>query len=240
MYRGETLVKRLLNALRYDLMLQFRHSFYNVYAIITILYVVVLRLLPLNIRGLALPIVLFSDPGMLGFYFTAAIVLFEKDARSLQAVSVSPLRAGEYVLSKAVSLSVLSVSAALIVAGAVDGVTLRLVPLALSVGLCGAVFVLIGIAMVARHATFSSFILTSVPFTLVIGLPVLQYIGLYNSPFFYLLPSHPALRAIQASLEGQFGVALWSNLAILVLWNIGLYHFTRARFSRHVVGRDMI
>ncbi|MFC7138024.1 hypothetical protein ACFQRB_19300 [Halobaculum litoreum] len=68
--------------LRWDGRLQFRYGFYAVYAVVTVLFGLGLSGLPASVRTDTLVMVLFADPGFLGFYFVGALVLFEKNEGS--------------------------------------------------------------------------------------------------------------------------------------------------------------
>ncbi|KAF0195755.1 MAG: putative ABC transporter permease [Bacillota bacterium] len=230
-------MRRLVSAVKQDLRLQFRHGFYHVYTIISVLYIVVLRFSPQYVRELLLPVLIFSDPGMLGFYFIAALVLYEKEARSLQAVSVTPLRPSEYLLAKAISLSTLAVLASVVVAGFGWGLTPRLLLLVPVVGVCGTLVVFAGYSFVVRHNTFSMFLLQSIPVLVVLGVPILDILGLVQSPLFYLFPSHPALLAIRGIfLQGGIFVII-INTAILSIWAYIFYRIALKAHTKYILGR---
>lgn len=230
-------MRRLVSAVKQDLRLQFRHGFYYVYGIISVLYIVGLRLSPQAIRELLLPVLIFSDPGMLGFYFIAALVLFEKDARSLQAVSVTPLRPSEYLLAKAISLSTLAVLASTAVAGLGWGLSPRLLLLVPVVGVCGALVVFAGFAVVVRHNTFSLFLLQSIPVLGVLGIPILGILGLVQSPLFYLFPSYPALLAIRGVFQQGSILLLLFNWALMIVWAYAFYRIALKAHAKYIVGR---
>lgn len=230
-------MKRLFSAIANDVRLQFRHGFYHVYLIISTIYIVGLKLLPVPMRMLALPVIIFSDPGMLGFYFIAALVLFEKEARSLQAVNVTPLRPGEYLLAKAISLSTLAILASTVVAVLVWGPKPQLFLLIPLVGLCGAVVVFAGFSLAARHRTFSLFLLQSFPVLFLIGLPVVDILGIYSSPLFYLFPSYPALLAIKSLFISDKPLVLAANTLLLAGWAYAFYHLALRSYDKHIVGR---
>ena len=230
-------MRRLVSAIKQDLRLQFRHGFYHVYAIISALYIVGLRMSPQAVRELLLPILIFSDPGMLGFYFIAALVLFEKEARSLQAVSVTPLRPSEYLLAKAISLSTLAVLASLVVAGLGWELTPRLLMLVPVVGVCGVLVVFAGFAFVVRHNTFSMFLLQSIPVLIVLGIPILGPLGLMQSPLYYLFPSYPALLAIRGIfLKGSIFLVM-INTSVMTLWAYFFYRIALKEHAKYVLGR---
>jgi fluoroquinolone transport system permease protein len=69
-------------------------------------------------------VVIFSDPTLLGLIFIGAIVLYEKSERVMGSLSASPVRVGEYVASKGVSLGIISTLCGCVVAF-LTGVALR-------------------------------------------------------------------------------------------------------------------
>jgi len=74
---------RLRHAILADIRFQIKHGFYLVYVIITIMYLIILSFLPENILSVALPVVVFSDPSVLGLFFIGGIILLEKGQGAL-------------------------------------------------------------------------------------------------------------------------------------------------------------
>ncbi|NQV16416.1 ABC transporter permease [bacterium] len=106
---------RLSAAIAQDIRFQYRHGFYYVYAILTVLYIVVLQLLPDQLLQPTLTLILFSDVCTLGFFFIGAIVLLERSQNITESLFVTPFLLHEYLLAKLVSFLVLSTVSALII-----------------------------------------------------------------------------------------------------------------------------
>lgn len=230
-------MRRLLSAIKYDLRLQFRHKFYHVYAIITALYVVAARFMPAEIKDIMLPVLIYSDPAMLGFYFVAALVLFEKDARSLQAVGATPLRPREYILSKAISLSVLSVLASAVLSLGVRGFDVNWPLLILGVGLTGMAYVIIGFIITVKHHAFNTFLMESILVTMVLNLPLLGVFNIYKTPLFYLLPAQPGISLIMQAFSVKPDIMLNALFVVLLLvWNYLLLLLGERQYLRYVRG----
>lgn len=244
--------RRLLSALRNDVVLQWRHRFYHVYAIVTAVYVATLYFVPRPAAGPVAALVIVSDPAILGLLFVAAIVLFERDDRVLQGLSVSPLRPGEYVAAKAASLTVLALGASLVLATAAwlaKGATFDPLLLVVGVGLTGLAFSLIGLALVVRCESLSRFLPTAILAELVLSLPGGGYFGLLKSPALYLLPTLPAMNVIGAAfgvgpggkggglVSGPAGgpAFIWLSVAALAGWTVVLYFWARSSYVRFVV-----
>ena len=114
---------RVLNAIKGDIKFQRKAGFYILYALITIIYIVVIGAITDQElkRKVAVSLIL-SDPAAMGLFFMGAIVLLEKNQHIPIALAVSPLKDGEYVLAKVVSISVISTIVAVILA-LVSGIT---------------------------------------------------------------------------------------------------------------------
>ena len=106
---------RFLSALKNDIRFQVKYGFYFLYAFFSAVYIGVLAMVPPAYRDAVAALVILTDPAMLGIFFIGGIWLLERGEGLHRFWCVSPLRPVEYVLSKAVSLAVLStVSADLI------------------------------------------------------------------------------------------------------------------------------
>jgi fluoroquinolone transport system permease protein len=95
---------RLLHALQADVRFQWKQGFYLVYILITIIYLIILSFLPENVLSIALPLVVFSDPSVLGLFFIGGIIMLEKAQGFCLFWWFHTLRTTEYVLSKVISL----------------------------------------------------------------------------------------------------------------------------------------
>jgi hypothetical protein len=69
---------RLLHAVLADIRFQIKQGFYLVYVVITAMYLIIMSFLPDDILAVALPLVVFSDPSVLGLFFIGGIILMEK------------------------------------------------------------------------------------------------------------------------------------------------------------------
>ena len=102
-------MKRLLALIKGDLKLQFRYGFYTVYAVVTVLYLLILSQIPAQNREIAVSFIIYTDPALLGFYFIGGLILLEKDEKTLDCLVSTPIRIKEYLISKQVSLTILAI-----------------------------------------------------------------------------------------------------------------------------------
>ena len=102
-----------IKPLKGDIVFQFRQGFYLVYILITLFYMLILSQLPEAWLQIAVPIIAFSDPSVVGFIFVGGIILLEKEQGVIDYLSVTPLKIRDYILSKVTSLMILAVCAGL-------------------------------------------------------------------------------------------------------------------------------
>lgn len=225
----------LRSMLVWDVRLQVQYGFYAVYAVLTAAFVLGLRMIGSGLRTDAAVLLIVTDPTILGFYFIAALVLFEKREGVLDALVVSPLGDRGYLASKVLSLSLLAAVAAALVAVVGHGAPSRITVLVVGVVLASSLFVLIGFVAVSRFDSVNQYFLSAVGWGTVVFLPLFGYVGLVETPLFYALPAQPVLLLV----EGGFRpIARWELLyavGYLVVANGIGYVWARRMFRRHIV-----
>lgn len=213
---------KLMGLLRGDLRFQYRYGFYFVYVLFSLLYVCLLSVFPASWRTNASILMIFSDPAALGLFFMGAIVLFEKSERVLDSLAVSPVRVHEYVASKLLSLSVISVLVALLLAF-FGGILKAPLVFISGVFLSSCFFSSLGLILAVRSATLNEFMLNTIPVEVVVMVPGFLYLFGWN-PFWLLL--HPGAAAIEV-LSGGPSAAV--ALLILMFWTaLSMYLSCRA------------
>lgn len=211
---------RILRALQNDIRYQFRYGFYFVYALLTVLYILLLRLVPsAEVRGIVAAFVLLSDPAVLGYFFIGGIWMLEKDEDLHGYFTITPQGAAEYVLSKAVSLAVLStLAAAAIAVGA--GLAANVPLLVAVVFFASLLFTLVGLVLATFAKSVNAYLLCAVPPAAVLVAPAVFTALGHPHPVFELVPGTLALRLIGSALSGAYagvaprllGLAAWCLL----------------------------
>ena len=229
---------RVISSIYYNVKLQYRHGFYAAYLVVCAVYIGIMLLFSPSIRLFLAPLLVFSDPAMLGLFFVGGIILMEREEQSLDALMVTPLRPTEYFLAKIVSLTLLAVlsSLALAVAGS-GGFGFSMYLFLPAVLLTSSACIMTGVAVASRSDSVVSYIMSVVPITIVMVLPFVDYFGLWTSPWFYLIPTHASLTLIGGSFAAG-GVAPWeigASVAVLAAWNVGAWFWGDRRFRRHVI-----
>ncbi|MDY6917522.1 MAG: hypothetical protein SVP26_06195 [Chloroflexota bacterium] len=231
---------RTVACLKNDVRLQFRHRFYYVYLVVTALYIAILLLLTEGARYTLLPVIVLTDPGLVGFLFIGGIVLLEKGDQTLQALFITPLRLHEYLVAKVISLTLLAIVATLVIAIAVAGFSFNVALLVLGVGLTSFFFTLIGIVAVSRFNTLSEYVVfAGFGVNIVLLLPLLEYFDLMTTPVFYVFPTTASLLLLQGAFQSQSLSAgeLAYGVLSLVAWTALAYLWAYRWFNRYFIIR---
>jgi fluoroquinolone transport system permease protein len=231
-------MKRLSATIRCDVRLQLRNGFY--YATLFVLAIYALGLSQMSLASARsalawlLPAMLLNNLAITTFYFVAGLVLLEKAEGSLEAQIVTPLRAGEYLASKVLTLTALAVFYNLVVAFLVVGFDVAVLPLAVGVALAAAIYVLFGFVAVARYDSINEFLLPSTLYIAPLLLP-LAYVAGWDSPLLLLHPMQAPVALMRVALGQAPGWQAIYGVLYGGLW-VGLaYALCRRSFRRFVV-----
>ncbi|MBO8163465.1 MAG: hypothetical protein H0Z34_07050 [Brevibacillus sp.] len=226
---------RVLAALWHDIRFQFRHGFYFAYLIVSAVYIVLLHNLSGQAKQLTASFLLFSDPGMLGFFFIGGIVLLERGQNILDPLFVTPFRIWEYIAAKLGSLALLALaSSGGIVLGSF-GSAIAPLPLVCGLLLTSSLFTLLGLAVAVRVTSLNQYLFTAPLYITLLCLPVLEHVRLMESPLFWLLPSKASLLLIHAAFVPIKNAEWLLSLFSLLVWNGLAAVWAYRSFYRHVV-----
>lgn len=204
---------RIKSLLKGDVGFQFKYGFYFLYLIFTAFYIGVLFALPIEWREKAALLMIFTDPAALGLYFMGAIILLEKSERVLDSIAVSPVKPLEYVLSKLVSLSIISTAAGMTI-GLAGGVLNNVFYFTAGVFLGSCLFSAVGLMIAARIATLNAFIIATIPASLILTIPSIAYLFGIKADWMIL---HPGVSVIELCANGQNA---FPALLILSIWTL--------------------
>ena len=177
---------------------QLRNGLYLATAFVVVCSILFLRWLPDPVAEFLLPVVLLENVLINTFYFVSALLLLERLEGTFTAQSVTPLRTEEYLTSKVLTLTALSIVESLLIATAVAGFEIRVVWMTLGVVLAASLFCLSGVALIARYDSINEFIFPSVLYTALLSLPILGYLGVGARGWYLPHPMQGPLDLIQA------------------------------------------
>ncbi|KBZ63478.1 fluoroquinolones export permease [Mycobacterium [tuberculosis] TKK-01-0051] len=232
-------MRRLRQAVRLELSLQVRQRFLPAAIFSGLIWLAVLLPMPEHLRRVAEPYVLSGDTTIIGFFFVAGTVFFEKQERTLSAVVATPLRFGEYLAAKLAVLLLVSLAVAIVVVSVAHGPSYHLLPMVLGVALGTLLMLLVGFISSLPFASISDWFLAATFPLAVMNLPVAYYSGLWPNPVLYVIPTQGPLLLLGAAFD-QLRLTPWQvGYAIIypVVGVAALWRAADAMFARYVLAQ---
>ncbi len=231
---------RLASAVRLELTLQLRQKFLYAAVFSGLMWLAVLLPMPRSLRPVAEPYILMGDISIIGFFFIAGTVFFEKQERTLGAVISTPLRFLEYLGAKLTVLLGISVFVAVAVVTVGHGFSYHLAPMLAGVVLGTLLMLLVGFTTSLPFDSVSDWFLAATIPLAVMNLPVLSYSGVWPNPLLYLIPTQGPLLLLGAAFD-QVTLTPWQAgyaVAYPAVCVAGLCWAARAMFGRYVIARS--
>jgi fluoroquinolone transport system permease protein len=213
--------KRLASLMKLDAILIVRNKILLVTLVITALYAAIFQVLPETHFHTVVTLFIFTDPVMLGFLFIGVMMLFEKQGNTLQAMIVSPVSPGEYIASKAITLTILALLSALVMGFAAVGFHFHILFMGLAVVLSSLLFIFFGFVAVSKVQTFNQYFIVIPLFMIPCFLPLLNYFGITNTIVLYVIPTQASLILFEAAFNTE--VALDDKIYALVYLPLSLF-----------------
>ena len=228
---------RLAATMRCDVRLQLRNGFYWAAAFVLGAWALVVSQLPPVVWAPLMPPLILGNLVMATFFFMGGLVLLEKGEGTLEAQVVTPLTGGEYLASKVLTLTALSVVENLAVVLMTHGPVFRWLPFVAGMAGASVMFCLIGFIVVARYDSINEYLFPTMIYTTLFYLPLLDYTGLWETRWMLL---HP-LQAPLVLMEGAFyPLQAWEwfyGSVYSTLWIALVFLWSRRTFRRFVVAR---
>lgn len=226
---------RYVSTLKLNLKLQARHGFYYASILTAVITIIILKQLPVKDLGQFIPVFLINSLLLNTFYFMAGMVLFEKAEGTLQALSVTPLSVFEYLGSKAATLTLLVLAENFAIILLTYGQGFDILPVLAGTLFMSAIYILAGFIAVAKYDSISEFIMPSVLYVMALQLPLVDYLGIFRSPVFYVFP----MQAPMVLMGSAFGhVEAW-QVAYGVIYSLACicvaYMLARRSFKKYVI-----
>ncbi len=228
--------KRLLALLYQDIRFELRHGMYTVYAVLSVIYIFLLRSLPETIQSRIAVILLFSDPAVLGFFFIGGMVLLERKQRTLSALACTPLQAGEYLAAKSISLALLSLAACsiIVLAGLKTPISWGYLIIGVLLSSCWVTLVSIPFSLTAD--SLNDYFITAGGALLLLCLPLFDLIFSLGWKAAYLFPTHASILLITGAFrpispgDTIYGIIYLAGASVLT------WRWAAARLSARVLG----
>ena len=189
---------------------------------------------------IAIPIFfLFASSGT-GYLFIAALILFEKQEHTLDALITTPLRPDEYLSAKIISLSLLALVeiGVIVLTGWIiwyGPAGINWLWLVLGTMLMQIIMTILGIIVVVRYERINDFLMPTLLVALITQIPFVAALGIWEPFFFYLIPTYPAFLLLQAAFTPITAGQIIFGLIGSLIWIIIFYIWARQAFDRHII-----
>jgi fluoroquinolone transport system permease protein len=200
-----------------NLKLQHRQGFNAAWGVISVLYILGLYFIPENLKMKILPLILLSEPSTFAMIFTGAILLLERDEGLIENLFITPMSIREYMLSKALALSLPASISTVVIALALRGPSWTLLFIPPGVILTTIFFVLLTfipasaskdiMGLLGRIGIYGSIFIFS----------ILDYFGILAGYHQYLLPSKGTLDLMSIAIGTKDGSYLTVILSLISL-----------------------
>jgi len=234
-------MSNLKNMIRWEFTLLKRYYIIHISVLSVILYFLSTQAMPGMNNSKFHTMLLFFDPATIGLMFVGALVLFEKSENILQALVVTPMKVDDYILSKILTLTILSTVSASVFMGLLavfEETNFNLLYLASGVILASVMLILIGFILVSRINSINEYLLSmAVAFLGLAFPPMLNISGLYENVIFYAWPTHASLILFKGVFSTS-GLEAWEivyGLGYQIIWIGLLYFLAKKAFHKHIV-----
>lgn len=220
--------------LRQDIRFELRHGIYTVYAAVCGMYLLLLLSMPQSIRLVISPLLIFTDPAVLGFFFMGGMVLLERKQDVLSSLFVTPISPAQYVLSKALSLSFLSLGTAFLIVLPFFIRDLHLLPFFLGVLLTAMLVGLLSIPFAVNAESLNEYFLSSGLFMVVFMPPLIEYFLQSGNKLFLVFPTQASIVLIRGGFSGISPTAQLAAAAYLLIWIAAAWVLANRSVHRYI------
>lgn len=209
------MLRRLKFLLTHDFRMLQSYGIVAAYSFVIFGYALMLYFGRDNIPEWLVAVIIYTDPSVLGFFFLGGLMMLEKSENVRIALAMTPISASEYLLSKYIVLTVLSLIAVTILA-LLTHASINIALLLATVIPTSLFFVSLGALIARRAKTVTSYLIGSLPVLLPIVMPM----------FFVLLDPYPIwINIIPTTAQfwlvlvamGTFS-ASWLQIGLSLIW----------------------
>lgn len=239
---------RLLATMKTDIVVQFRNRLYAIgFGVGGIIAIAMSQLAGPDQLSFIVPVLMLMVVGGTTMLYVAAMIIFERDDGTMNALIVSPLRTSEYLWSKIITLTLLAALESIVM---IFGAALLMefsqpvpvswpnIPLLL-VGIfaIGVIYTLVGIILVVRFEKITDFLIPMAGMAVLLQLPFLHFLGLFVHPILLVIPTSAPTMLMQGA---YVPLAPWQWIyatlyTMVLIWALAVWAY-RA-FEVHVVAK---
>lgn len=218
---------------KYDILFQIKQGFYLIYAIVTVLYLVILFSIPDSIRTELTAYLILSDTSIIGLTFMGALVLLEKQQGVLLSLFLTPVKLSSYLLAKAVSLTLIALLTSSIIGFVPGGLTHNWPATLVSVGLNSLFFSFLALGISARVDSLNDYLAGIMLGGLMMCLPIVLYF--YAPVISLFFPINAAIDLLFIGVNNQSLSLIILDVVVLTGWNVLAYRYAYSQFNKYVI-----
>lgn len=206
-----------MNALvRVDLLLSWRRGVVAAAVGAAAAYIVLLRIVGVDLAETLLPYLVFSDPAALGFFFVGGVTLADRAEGIGAALSVTPVSASEVLQTRIGVLTGIGALSGLVVAAG-SGVAVDWLVFTPTVVLTAVVYTCFGYAVAMRSRSVNEYFARATAWAIPLFAPLALFLISPESPLMALWPTTASLSLLRASVEGGDGLVIGFSLVGLAV-----------------------
>ena len=229
---------RLTATMQWDVRLQWRNGFYYAAIAVVVMWLFIASQIPDETLIWLMPMMIMGNLVIGTFYFLGGLVLLEKDEGSLEARVTTPLRPTEYLGSKVLTLTGLAVLESSLITIASVGLQANWVWLLAGVVETAVFFCLVGFIVVARYDSVNEYLLPSIGWLLLLGLPLATYMSGWSHWLLYLHPMQATLSLMTGAWQALPWWLISYCLVYPALWIALAAHLSLRTFHRFVITKQ--
>ena len=213
---------RIINLILSDFKLLFKYGFLFIYLILGIVYIMILNVVPLEIKEKIEPLIILFDPMTLGLFLVGAWILLEKNQNILKFLLISPVSQKEYLLSKALSMSFLGAVVSFIILFICKAENIALSIVFVFWG--GFICTLIGIMIGTISSNITQYVIFSLPFEIWVYFPIVLGVLGRESWALEIFPGYVIWEILNGDLSNffmrTFVMLIWTVILIIVTYRL--------------------
>lgn len=230
-------MRGLLNQVKWQLLIFHRNNLILMIIGITVGYLAIIYFL----NGIGntekfVTLLIINDPATIGFLFVGISVILEKEQDVFSALSVTPINYHIFLIARVVALSSVSMICVWGMVLMAKGILFN--PIHFSVGtfFTCVIFSFLGIFIVSRTTDILRFVLFSIPFVIVMSLPLFVYFNFTDFGLLKIFPIQGTLLLIDNSYrEIPSGTELFLGYLLIAIWTPILYWIAYRSFVSKLV-----
>lgn len=229
------MTKRIFTAFKADVIFQIKQGFYFVYILLALLYLILLSQFDMSVVKIMLPIIVYIDPSVLGLFFIGGITMLEKEQGILALIYVTPLRMWEYMLSKLASLTVLSLTVAIVITFISYNGSVNYFLLIAAILLTSTFYTLVGFIIATKSKSVNAFFMKMLPPMILMILPCFLLIIKMDLVLLNFIPSIATLKLVLGAYMNIQSIDIIISLVWMVLLDILLLIKAKDVFKNHMI-----